>query len=407
MARIAQRRTPSQELSIRSWSREPAVLPWLERTIELVRGRLTQKDPVAASRAYALVSVATHDAIVATWRAKYRYRRPAPKAEDPLVPAGSAPSYPSEHAAAAGAASRVLAYAFAEHPAPRFEEMATEAANSRVQAGVNVRSDVEAGLDLGRAVANKVIARAKQDRFDTKWDGERPRGRKYWRPPPGSVAAPSRPNAGQTKTWVLRSGSQLRPEPPAPYASSEFVAEAREVLKVSRDLTPRQKRIANIWAGGEGTPLPPGLWNQVTFNLVREERLSTPRAARAFALVNVAMSDAAVAVWDAKYTFWSPRPDTAIRDLGLDRHWKPYLKTPFFPSYVSGHSTFSAAAAEVLAYLFPDRAREFRARAREAAMSRLYGGIHFRSDNDVGLRMGREIGRLVVKRAKQDRARSR
>jgi hypothetical protein len=220
------------------------------------------------------------------------------------------------------------------------------------------------------------------------------------------VAAPSRPNAGRTATWVLRSGDQLRPEPPPRFGSPKFVAEAREVLKVSRELTPRQKRVASIWAGGEGTPLPPGLWNQVALNLVREERLSTPRAARAFALLNAAMSDAAVMVWDAKYTFWSPRPDTAIRDLGLDRRFKPFLKTPFFPSYVSGHSAFSATAAEVLAYLFPERATEFRARAREAAMSRLYGGIHFRSDNDVGLRMGRELGRLVVKRAKRDRART-
>lgn len=406
MRRAAERRTRSQERSIRSWSREPAVVPWLERTLELVRGRLTQKDPVAASRAYALVSVATYDAIVATWRAKYRYRRAAPTSDDALVPIGRAPSYPSEHAAVAGAASRVLAYAFAEQPGPRFEEMATEAANSRIQAGVNVRSDVEAGLDLGRAVAAKVIARARKDRFDEKWDRERPHGRRYWRPPPGSVAAPSRPNAGRTATWVLRSGAQLRPEPPPRYGSAKFLDEAREVVKVSRELTPRQKRIASIWAGGEGTPLPPGLWNQVGLSLVREERLSTPRAARAFALLNVAMSDAAVAVWDAKYTFWSPRPDTAIRDLGLDRGWKPFLKTPFFPSYVSGHSMFSAAAAEVLAYLFPERAKEFRARAREAAMSRLYGGIHFRSDNEVGLRMGRELGRLVVKRAKRDRVRS-
>ena len=406
MRRAVERRSPGQSRSIRSWSREPAVLPWLERTLELVRGRLTQKDPVAASRAYALVSVATYDALVATWRAKYRYRRPAPPVEEPLVPASSAPAYPSEHAAVAGAASRVLAYAFEEQPGPRFEEMAAEAANSRVQAGVNVRSDVDAGLDLGRTVAAKVIARAKRDRFGQKWDGGRPRGRRYWKPPPGSVAAPSRPNAGVTRTWVLRSGDQLRPDPPPKFGSPRFAAEAREVLEVSRQLTPRHKRIASIWSGGEGTPLPPGLWNQVGLNLVRENRLSTPRAARALALLNVAMSDAAVMVWDAKYAFWSPRPDTAIRDLGLDPDWKPFLKTPFFPSYVSGHSAFSAAAAEVLAYLFPDRAREFRARAREAAMSRLYGGIHFRSDNEAGLRMGRELGQLVVKRAKRDGARN-
>ncbi len=400
------RRTPDQEPTIRFWSREPAVVPWMERTLELVRGRLTQKDPVAASRAYALVSVASYDAIVAAWRAKYRYRRAAAPATDALLPVGPDPSYPSEHAAVAGAASRVLAYAFEEQPALRFEEMAREAADSRVQAGTNLRSDVEAGLALGRAVAKKVVARARRDRFDEKWNRKRPHGRDYWEPPPGSVAAPSRPSAGRTATWVLRSGSQLRPGPPPPYGSPRFIAEAREVLQVSRELTPRQKRIANVWAGGEGTPLPPGLWNQVALALVLEERLSTPRAARVFALLNVAMGDTAVAVWDAKYAYWSPRPDTAIRDLGLARSWEPYLDTPFFPSYVSGHSTFSAAAAEVLAYLFPERASQFRAKAEEAAMSRLYGGIHFRSDNEVGLRMGRQIGRLVVERAKRDRAKS-
>jgi membrane-associated phospholipid phosphatase len=94
----------------------------------------------------------------------------------------------------------------------------------------------------------------------------------------------------------------------------------------------------------------------------------------------------------------------AIRDLHLARGWKPYLKTPFFPSYPSGHATYSAAAAEVLAHLFPDRAREFRAKAREAAMSRLYGGIHFRIDNDTGLRVGAGVGRLVVRRAETDGA---
>ena len=122
------------------------------------------------------------------------------------------------------------------------------------------------------------------------------------------------------------------------------------------------------------------------------------------ALLNVAMADAGVAAWDAKYAYWSPRPENAIRDLGLDRRWNPYLVTPFFPAYVSGHATYSGAAGEVLAHLFPGEAPLFKAKAEEAAMSRMYGGIHFRSDSEVGLRMGRAIGRRVVERARRDGA---
>ena len=400
---LARRRTAQQQRTVRRWN-EP-VTPWIEHTLGLQAHRLSQKDPPAACRAYALVSVAMHDAAVAAWRAKYAYRRKPPPDEDAMVAAGPEPSYPSGHAAVAGAAARVLSYAYPEEPAARFEAMAREAGRSRVLAGASFPSDVEAGLALGRAVGDAVIARAKRDRFGLKWDRKRPpRSPRYWQPPPGSVAAPVRPTAGRMRTWVLRSGSALRPPPPPRYGSPRFVAEAREVLEVSRRLTPDQKRIARIWAGGEGTPLPPGLWDRVAVAYVRQKELSVPRVARTFALLNAAMADAGVAVWDAKYAYWSPRPVNAIRDLGLDRHWEPYIPTPFFPSYVSGHSAFSGAAAEVLAHLFRERADQFRAKAEEAAMSRLYGGIHFRSDNDVGLRMGRDIGRLVVERAKRDGA---
>ena len=400
----AERRTPEQRRAVRYWGQDPAVGPWIERMLDLQAGRLAQKDPPAAARAYALVSVAMYDAVVTTWRAKYEYRRAAPEDVDAAVPAGPEPSYPSEHAAIARAASRVLAHIFEEEPAARFDELADEAARSRVVAGTNYPSDVEVGLAIGRRAAERVIARARRDGYVREWNGKRPRGRAYWEPPPGSVAAPVRPTAGRWRPWVLRSGSQLRPPPPPRYGSAQFLAEAREVLRVSRSLTPEQKRTATLWAAGEGTALPPGLWNQVTLAQVRQSDLSTPRAARTFALLNVAGADAAIACWDAKYAYWSPRPENAIRDLGLARRWKPLLKTPFFPAYPSGHSTFSSAAAEVLAHLFPGRAAQFRARAREAGMSRIYGGIHFRADNEAGLGMGTRIGRAVVARARTDGA---
>ena len=116
------------------------------------------------------------------------------------------------------------------------------------------------------------------------------------------------------------------------------------------------------------------------------------------------MADGGVAAWDTKYEYWVTRPINAIRDLGLDRKWESYLDTPFFPAYVSGHATYSGAAAEVLAYLFPEDADLWQRRAQEAADSRVYGGIHYPMDGEVGLQMGREIGRRVVARAKADGA---
>jgi membrane-associated phospholipid phosphatase len=109
------------------------------------------------------------------------------------------------------------------------------------------------------------------------------------------------------------------------------------------------------------------------------------------------MYDALVAAWQVKYTYWSLRPVNAIRDR-YDADFLPYLITPAFPAYVSGHAAVSAAAAEVLAHFFPEQARALHAMAQDAADSRLYGGIHFRSDNEQGLKLGLQVGRLAVMR---------
>lgn len=395
-------RTASQERAIHEFGADPAVTPWLELSMAFVAQRA--KDPLAASRAYALVSVAMEDATIAAWHWKYRYDRAGPKKKARVARAPD-PSYPSEHAAIAGAASRVMEYAFPEQPSARLDEEAEDAAQSRVVAGANFPSDVRAGLKLGRKVAERVIAHAKRDGSTRKWDGRRPHGFGTWAPPPGSVAAPVQPLAGSWGTWVLSEGSQLRAPRPPRLDSPEMRREARELIRIRKNLTARQKRIAKFWEGGEGTALPPGIWNQVMLPYVARRDLSTPAATRAFALLNVAMADAGVASWDTKFAYWFPRPVNGIRDLGLDRRWTPYLRaTPFFPAYVSGHSTFSSAAGEVLAHLFPDDATLWRARGREAGISRLYGGIHWRIDHRFGEKIGKQIGRLVVRRAQRDGA---
>jgi hypothetical protein len=173
---------------------------------------------------------------------------------------------------------------------------------------------------------------------------------------------------------------------------------------VKENLTKDQERLATFWAGGEGTPLPAGIWNQVTLAYLRDRQLDTPRGERALALVNAAMNDAGVAAWDAKFAYWDPRPQNGVRDTEVDPEWEPYIETPFFPSYISGHATYSGAAASVLGYLFPDNVADFDAKALEASNSRLWGGIHWRADNEVGLDVGRQVGDLVVERAEADGA---
>ncbi len=406
---VVAKRTPEIADFVKRWGADdqPLSAPWMQMALEFISAR--EKDPAASSRAYALLAVATYDATVATWNAKYRYNRKAPDMGDRLAQPGPDPSYPNEHAAVAGAASKVLAYLFPERPAPRLDEAADQAADSRVLAGAARRSDVEAGLDLGRQVGEEVIKHGKADGSDKPWDGKRPpgigRGPQFWEPQPGSVANPVSPLAGSWDTWVLTSGGQFRPGPPPAFGSPEFLAQAKEVVEVKKNLTEDQKRAAKFWAGGQGTPLPAGIWNQVTIAYLRDLKPTHPQAERAMALATVAMADAGVAAWDAKYTYWDPRPENGVQDLGLEKGWEPYLvDSPFFPSYISGHATYSGAVAEVLAFLFPVRAKDFHDKAQEAADSRLWGGIHWRMDNVVGIEVGAKVGQAVIERAKADGA---
>ncbi len=395
-------RTPEKLKRARDVAGKPAIEPWLEHALSLVSERA--KDPPNASRNYALVSVAMHDAAVSAYHFKRVYGRPAPEVEGALERPDD-PSYPSEHAAIATAAADVLAELYPEAPAADYREEASAIGEARVVAGANRPSDVKAGAALGHAVAAKVIERARGDGADRPWKGKPPGGApKYYTSPPGTVGRPVQPLAGTWRTWVLSSGKALRPPPPPAFGTPGFLEQVRLVVRAQKELTPRQKRAALFWAGGEGTPLPPGVWIQVVLNKLDQDPVSTPAAARTMALLTVAMADAGVSSWDAKYAYWYPRPENGVRDSGLAPGWKPLLKTPFFPAYVSGHATYSGAAAEVLSEIYPDEAALWRARAKEAADSRVWGGIHWPIDGKDGLAMGRRIGELVAARARQDRS---
>jgi hypothetical protein len=162
--------------------------------------------------------------------------------------------------------------------------------------------------------------------------------------------------------------------------------------------TPEQEAAAIYWAGGPGTVTPAGLWIEHAMELIRRDGLDSAHAARVLALTSVAMADAFVCCWDAKFAYWMARPITADPTLDV------LFPTPPFPTYTSGHSTISAAAAAILGHLFPADAADLAARAEEAKHSRLWAGIHFPIDNEVGAAMGGMLGRVVADVARHDGA---
>lgn len=345
----------------------------------------------ASARARALVNVAIYDALVAAWDSKYAHRRPRPSEFKPglstVLPNPQSPSYPAEYAVVAGAASGVLSYLFPAE-ARSFEEKADQAGRSRVLAGVQYPSDVSAGLELGRKVAALVVERAKADGSDAKFTGTIPPGPGYW-----SGANPQEPAAVNWKMWVVDSARRLDPGPPAAFGSAQLKAELEQVKNFPR--TPNSVEAAFFWNNKGGQ-----FWNDLTNQKLFENHLDVnpPRAARAYALVNVAAYDATIVIWNVKYTYWMARP------IQLDPAITTLFPTPSHPSYPSTNAGSWGATAEILSYLFPHDAEFFRARADEAAPFPFWAGIHFRRDTEVGLALGRTVAGLVIEQANTDGA---
>ncbi len=347
-----------------------------------------------AARDLALMHVAIYDATIAAWDSKYTYNRlrPSEVASDleTVIPNPPSPSYPSEYAVTAGAASAVLAWLFPDS-AQAFQDKAQEAVNSRLLAGVEYPSDVEAGLELGRQVAELIIERGKADGSDAAWTGSIPTEAGHW-----TGENPVFPTAGTWQTWVLESPDQFRPGPPPAYDSEQMAAEMAEVKNFER--TPVTNSIAMFWEYGAGGRRNYWFWNDIANRLISEARLDddAPAAARAYALTNIASHDATVACWEAKYTYWAMRP------FQVDPEFKPLFTTPNHPSYPSAHSCISMATAVVLANIFPANADSVIALAHEAGEARIWGGIHFRTDVVAGEAIGQQVADAVLARGMGD-----
>ena len=393
------RRTDETAALVTQWGSGPAVVPWVE--IGLAVGSEFGLSGPRTARVQALLRTALYDTVLATLDAQGAYAREAPSLANPsltpmegVVTDGS--TFPSLHAAVAGAASTVLTSLFPDAEPGRFEALAMEAAESRLWAGACYPSDVEAGLALGQAVGDVAVARGKADGSDATWDGSgRLTGEGSWVPtPPRFVETPVEPLGGTWETWVLPSGDAVRPAPPPEYGSPLWQAELEAVQEATTNRTLEQVRIVQYW-DDQG---PFGSFTDYALDLIERNRLDDAHTARVLALMSVAQTDAVIAVWDAKYTWWTERPITADPDLDM------LLSTPPYPSYPSGFSAVVGSAAVVLAHLFPRAEVDLMASAAEAAAQRCWSGIHFPIDDDIGLEMGYQVGRLVNTIARDDGA---
>ena len=371
-------------------------------------------NPPYAARAYAYVAAAQYDALVAAWHYKKLYSRAAPYTVDAtvtsLIPKSDLPSYPSEDATIVGVTTELLKLLF-----PGDQEFiqlkAEEHKRARIISGANVRSDLEAGEALGKSVAQKFVTRARGDRAGTAGGNATiwaqletdaiNRGETPWI----SQELPKRPgmlvNFGKVKSFLFDSLTMvttIRPSAPPSTSSQKFKDEVAEVYNYSKSLTREQMRIAHFWADGVGTYTPPGHWNAIAAQDFVTQNFSEVRWARNMALLNMAMMDAAIACWDAKYIYFNPRPSQ------MDPRIKTVTGLPNFPSYISGHSTFSAAASTILSHIIKNKATEYDNMAKEASVSRLYGAIHYRSDCEKGLETGKKVGDYAIARARTDGA---
>lgn len=383
------------------------VIQWNDVLRDAVRTAGTPA--TAASRIMAITQAAVYDSVNALDRTH----------EVLLVDALAHPRA-SREAAVAAAAHRALVF---------FYPAQTGALDAKLTASLATIPDGKAeddGVALGRSVADQILALRQSDGSGVvlpPYLGSTQPGE--WRPTPPANAPGLHPHWVDVTPFAMTSKDQFRPAAPPALGSVAYAAAFEEVKDLgsatSATRTADQTAIALFWANGAGTATPIGHLNLMAQVVAVGQGNTLEENARLFATLNVAMADAVISCWDAKYEFNLWRPITGIREAAIDGNpattadpaWTPLIGTPAFPSYTSGHSMVSAAAAVVLAdffgtdhvsYVLPSQNLALPARsytsfsqaAAESAISRLYGGIHWSFDNNVGLTAGTSLGQYVA-----------
>jgi hypothetical protein len=386
-------------------ARADVVIDWDNVLLNAIR--VDKTPPPKASRAMAIVHVAIFDAVNGILGGY-----------TPYAVTASAPAGASPEAAAAAAAHKVLVALF---PA---QQATFDAALTTSLAAIPNGSAKTAGVSWGESVASQILALRAHDHAADTVSYSAPTGGFWWLPTPPAFAAALLPQWPLVTPWAMTSGSQFRQGPPPAPTSPEYTQAYEEVRLLGRSdsqfRTAEQTQIALFWADGAGTDTPPGHWLVIAQGISQQRHLSLLENARLFALLSIAVADAAIVSWDHKYYYNNWRPVTGIQNADTDGNpntvadptWQALIATPPFPSYTSGHSTFSAAAAKVLELFFGSDAfsftttsdglpgvqrsfTSFSQAANEAGQSRIYGGIHWQYDNQAGLASGRSLGVYV------------
>lgn len=394
-------------LGLAAPGRADVVLDWNEVALDAIR--VDRTSPPKASRALACVHVAIFDAINSASGGPY---------EPYLVQPVQFFAPVSVEAAAAAAAHTALVDLF---PA---QKAAFDAALDASLAAIPDGQEKSSGIDWGKSVAQQILAAREEDGADKVVEYGAPVGANWWTATPPAFAAALLPNWPYVTLWSMTSVNRFRQGAPPASTSPEYAASFREVARLGRvdsqQRTAEQTQIALFWADGPGTATPPGHWHVIAQGLSREQHLGLIENARLFALLAIAGADAAVVSWDHKYYYSNWRPVTGIQHADTDGNpattadpgWTPLIPTPPFPSYTSGHSTFSSSSARLLGLFFgadeipfsttsdglPGVTRSFTSlsqAAEEAGQSRIYGGIHWQYDNQAGLASGRALGEHV------------
>ncbi len=380
---------------------------WNSLALDAIRGATTP--PTLAARNLALLHGAMFDAVNGITRDYQSYRYHIPPPADALP-----------EAAASGAAHETLTRLYPERRAT-FDAQLTSSIATLAPGSAR-----DTGLLYGRAAAQAVLAWRANDQSSTTVPYLVQTNAGHWQRTPPHYRPPDAPNWPLVTPFAMTNGAQFRPPGPPPLDSERYARDVNQVQELgalhSRTRTPEQTEIARFWSDFSYTDTPPGHWNRIALDICKRKQLALSQSARLFALLNFALADAGIVAWDAKYVsnFW--RPVTAIRQADRDGNpatapdpdWQPLFVTPPFPEYISGHSIFSATAAQVLAGVLGTDAVDFsitsdtlpgvvrayhglRECAEEIGMSRIYGGIHFLSADLDGLAAGRALGDYVVK----------
>ena len=396
-----------------SATRADVITDWNEIALDTIRA--TRTNPPRATRALAMMHVAMFDAVNSIER---RY--------EPYLVLRGAGRPASVDAAAAEAAYAVLVDLYPDRQVELQDALLASLAEVR---SVPARA---VGGALGRFCAQRVLeARAHDGSADVV--PYTPSGLfGAWQPTPPAFAPALLPNWPYVTPFAMTDGAQFRPGPPPAFDSPEYTAAFNEIKEKGRAVnstrTADETQIAFFWEDGAGTATPPGHWMTIAQQLAGQFGNDVAENARLFALLAIAQADAAIVAWDAKYHYDLCRPVTAITieagddgnpETEPDAAWSSLIPTPPFPTYTSGHSTFSGASARILGLFFgtdaiafsapsPDAWRwpdaltgvvrswdSLSAAAEEAGQSRIYGGIHWQFDNQQGLATGRALADWV------------